>query len=298
MKRIGWLDNARADDPAAQARVATVRQDLENSGWIVGRNLQIDYRWGVINPEMAQRSGAELLSLVPDVILCAGSPGVKALQQATSSVPIVFVLVAEPVAQGFVHSLARPGANITGFTYLERTVGAKWLELITQIAPKVKRVAYIFSPKAAPYAHFYYESAESAAGKFGVQTEFNPVNEPADVEPIVARVGEDGGIIFNPDAFMLSNIQLVADVPARYRVPAIYGNTGPAKAGLDRLQPRSYGSLPGGRDVSRSHPQRREVGRSPGPAADEIRLCHQSEDRQGARHRRAADAASCRQRGD
>jgi putative tryptophan/tyrosine transport system substrate-binding protein len=155
MKRIGWLDNARADDPAAQARVATVRQDLENSGWIVGRNLQIDYRWGVINPEMAQRSGAELLSLVPDVILCAGSPGVKALQQATSSVPIVFVLVAEPVAQGFVHSLARPGANITGFTYLERTVGAKWLELITQIAPKVKRVAYIFSPKAAPYAHFY-----------------------------------------------------------------------------------------------------------------------------------------------
>jgi putative ABC transport system substrate-binding protein len=228
MRRIGWLDNARADDPAAQTRTSAVLQDLEKAGWVVGRNLQIDHRWGVTSPEMAQRLGAELLSLSPDVILCAGSPGVKALQQATSTVPIVFILVAEPVGQGIVQSLAHPGANITGFTFLERTIGAKWLSLLTEVAPKVKRVAYIFSPNAAPYAQFYYESAEAAAGKMSVQTSFNPVNEPADIEPILAQLGADGGAIFNPDAFINQNGKLAIDLPARYGVPAIYGSPGAA----------------------------------------------------------------------
>ena len=118
-------------------------------GWVVGRNLQIDYRYGVISFEMALQLGAELLSLSRDVILCAGSPGVKALQQATSTVPIVFILVAEPVDQGFVQSLAHPGGNITGFAYLERTIGAKWLALLKEIAPSAKHIPYLFSPKAA-----------------------------------------------------------------------------------------------------------------------------------------------------
>jgi putative ABC transport system substrate-binding protein len=228
MRRIGWLDNAKADDPAAQTRTAAVLQDLEKAGWVVGRNLQIDHRWGVTSPEMAQHMGAELLRLSPDVILCAGSPGVKALQQATSTVPIVFILVAEPVAQGIVQSLAHPGANITGFTFLERTIGAKWLSLLTEVAPKVKRVAYIFSPNAAPYAQFYYEAVEAAAGKLSVQTSFNPVNDPADIEPILAQLGADGGAIFNPDAFINQNFKLAVDLPARYRVPTIYGSPGAA----------------------------------------------------------------------
>ena len=231
VRRIGWMDLIRADDPVAQTRVAAVRGDLEKSGWIVGRNLQIDYRWGVTSVEIAQRSGAELLSLAPDVILCSGSPAVQALQKATNSVPIVFVLVAEPVAQGFVQSLGHPGANITGFTFLERTVGAKWLALLREAAPRTKRIAYIFNPKASPFAHFYYELIEEVAEKMFVQTSFNPVNEPTDIEPIVAQLGADGGVIFDPDAFIFNNLQLAIDLPTRYRLPAVYGTPGAAKAG-------------------------------------------------------------------
>jgi len=232
MRRIGWLEQGQPDDPNVQARISAVRQGLEQLGWVVGRNLQIDYRWGVVSFEMAQRLGGELLSLSPDVVLSVGSPGVKALQQATTSVPIVFIFVAEPVDQGFVQSLAHPGGNITGFAYLERTIGAKWLTLLTEIAPKVKHIAYVFSPKAAPYAHFYYESAQAAGEKMGAQIDINPVNEPADIEPILSHLGADGGVIFNADAFTNNNLKLEIDLAARYGVPAIYGGgSGGAKAG-------------------------------------------------------------------
>jgi putative tryptophan/tyrosine transport system substrate-binding protein len=232
VRRIGWLDNIQPDNPAAPVRAATVQQELEKLGWVVGRNLQFDHRFGVVSAEMAQRVAAELLSLKPDVILCSGSPGVQALKQATSTVPIVFISVAEPVAQGFVHDLARPGGNITGFAFLERTVGAKLLGLLTEIAPRVKHVAYVFSPKAAPYAHLYYEAADAAAGKLGVQTISNPVDAPTEIEPIIAQLGADGGAIFNPDAFISNNIKLATDLAARYRVPAIYGNAVGNKDGL------------------------------------------------------------------
>jgi putative tryptophan/tyrosine transport system substrate-binding protein len=232
MRRIGWLEQAQPDDPAGQARIMAVRKDLEQLGWVVGRNLQIDYRWGVVSPEMAQRLGGELLSLSPDLIMSVGSPGVKALQQATTTVPIVFMFVAEPVDQGFVQSLAHPGGNITGFAYIERSIGAKWLALLTEIAPRVKHVAYIFSPKAAPYAHFYYESAQAAGAQMGVRIDISPVSDVADVEPILAHVGADGGAIFNADAFTNNNLKLEIELAARYGVPAIYGGgTGGARAG-------------------------------------------------------------------
>jgi putative ABC transport system substrate-binding protein len=187
---------------------------------------------GVVSPEMAQRLGGELLSLSPDLIMSVGSPGVKALQQATTTVPIVFMFVAEPVDQGFVQSLAHPGGNITGFAYLERTIGAKWLTLLTEIAPRVKHVAYIFSPKAAPYAHFYYESAQAAGAQTGVRIDISPVSDIADVEPILAHVGADGGAIFNADAFTNNNLKQEIELAARYGVPAIYGGgSGGARAG-------------------------------------------------------------------
>jgi len=223
MRRIGWLEQAQPDDQAGQARIMAVTKDLEQLGWVVGRNLQIDYRWGVVSPEMAQRLGGELLNLSPDLIMSVGTPGVKALQQATTSVPIVFMFVTEPVDQGFVQSLAHPGGNITGFAYLERTIGAKWLALLTEIAPRVKHVAFIFSPKAAPYAHFYYESAQAAGEKMGVRIEISPVSDIADIEPILAHVGAEGGAIFNADAFTNNNLKLEIELAGRYGVPAIYG---------------------------------------------------------------------------
>jgi putative ABC transport system substrate-binding protein len=232
MRHIGWLEIGRADDPPVQARTAAAREELEKLGWVIGHNLAIDYRWGVTSFETAQRLGGQLLSLSPDLILCAGSPCVKALQQATKTVPIVFIFVVEPVDQGFVQSLAHPGGNITGFAYVERTIGAKWLALLTEIAPKVKHVTYVFSPKAASFAHFFYEVAQTAGEKMGVQVDIGPVNEPADFEPILAHLGADGGVIFGPDAFLDYNLNLAIDLAAQYRVPAIYGGGGAvAKAG-------------------------------------------------------------------
>jgi putative ABC transport system substrate-binding protein len=148
---------------------------------------------------------------------------VQSLQRANSTVPVVFVLVAEPVAQGFVQSLAHPGGHTTGFSYLEPTVGAKWLELLNQIAPRVKRVSYVFSPMASPYAPLFYKSIEAAAASLGVKTIAAPAHEPAQIEPILAGLKSDGGVVFNADAFILTNRQLAIDLAALHRVPAIYG---------------------------------------------------------------------------
>ena len=223
MRRIGWLDPAPETDPGVQARVTTVQQGLERAGWMIGRNLAIDYRWGAVDVERARRAGAELLNLAPDLILCGGTPAVQALQQATRTVPIVFVAVAEPVAQGFVQSLAHPGGNATGFSYLEPTVGAKWLELLKEIAPRVKRVAYVFGPKVSPYAPLFYKSIEAAGGRLSVETIMAPAEQPAELDPIMVRLGADGGVIFNADAFVLTNRVAAINLAARYRVPAIYG---------------------------------------------------------------------------
>ena len=202
-------------------------------GWSVGRNLAIEYRWGIFDLVRARRAGVEVVSLSPDVILCAASPAVQALQEITRTVPIVFVAVAEPVAQGFVQSLAHPGGNTTGFSYLEPTVGAKWLQLLKEIAPRIKRVAYVFNPNASPYAPLFYKSIEDAGGKLNVETIMAPAGQPAELHPIVAGLGTEGGVIFNADAFVLTNRGTAIDLVARYRVPAVYGiPTTAAEGGL------------------------------------------------------------------
>jgi putative tryptophan/tyrosine transport system substrate-binding protein len=220
MRRIGWLDPAPETDPGVQVRKTVVQQSFERTGWSIGRNITIDYRWGVFDLEQARRAGAELVSLSPDVILCAASPAVQALQEITRTVPIVFVAVAEPVAQGFVQSLAHPGGNTTGVSYLEPTIGAKWLQLLKEIAPRVKRVAYVFSPNASLYAPLFYKSIEDAGGKLSVDTIMAPTVQPAELDPIAAGLGAEGGVIFNADAFVLTNRRAAIDLMARYRVPA------------------------------------------------------------------------------
>jgi putative ABC transport system substrate-binding protein len=225
VRRVGWLDLVPESDPGAQARVVAFRQSLEKLGWTVGRNLTIDYRWGAFNIETARLAVAELLGFAPEVILCAGTRAVQALQQATRTVPIVFVLVNEPVAQGFVQSLARPGGNITGFSYMEPTVGAKWLDLLKEIAPRVTRVAVIFNPDASPYSQLYYRSIETAASKFSVETVSVPIRDLAEIEVVMTRLGNEpgGGLIFTADAFINSNRKALIELAARYRLPAIYG---------------------------------------------------------------------------
>jgi putative ABC transport system substrate-binding protein len=146
MRRIGVLSSLPADDPEATARMAAFRQALQELGWTEGRNVRIDIRWGIGDPERLRRDIAELLALAPDVILTSGSVGVAPLQQATRTVPIVFVQVTDPVGAGLVESLAQPGGNATGFTLFEYSDSRKWLELLKQIAPAVKRAAVLRDP--------------------------------------------------------------------------------------------------------------------------------------------------------
>jgi putative ABC transport system substrate-binding protein len=225
IRRVGWLDLVPESDPGARDRAVAFEQNLQKLGWMVGRNFAIDYRWGASDFEKARLAAADLLARAPDVIVCSGTPATRALQEAARTVPIVFVLVAEPVAQGFVASLAHPGGNSTGFSYMEPTVGAKWLELLKEMAPRVTRTAFIFNPDASPYSTLWYQSIEAAAPTFSVETASVPVRDLAGIETVMTRLanGPGGGLIFTADAFVLSNRKTLIELAARYRLPAIYG---------------------------------------------------------------------------
>jgi ABC-type uncharacterized transport system substrate-binding protein len=145
MRRIGVLMNLASDDAEGQARLAAFHQGLQQLGWTVGRNVQIDYRWGAGNADLIRKFAAELIAVAPDAILSTGSPSVAAFQQATRTV-IVFVTVVDPVSSGFVDTLARPGGNITGFALYDYSISGKWLQLLKEIAPRMTRAAVIRDP--------------------------------------------------------------------------------------------------------------------------------------------------------
>jgi putative tryptophan/tyrosine transport system substrate-binding protein len=167
MPRIGVLFSGPESDPARQSYVSAFRDGLAALGWTTGRNLQIDYVWNVDSPDMARAVTADMLRLKPDVLLVAGSVILTGAQQATTTTPIVFATVSEPVLQGFVASLAKPGGNITGFTNLEPFFGPKWLELLKEIAPRLTHVAVVFNPKVSPIAEAYANAIVAAAPNFG-----------------------------------------------------------------------------------------------------------------------------------
>jgi putative ABC transport system substrate-binding protein len=223
--RIGWMDFVPESDPATPARVGAFREGMEKQGWVLGRNLAIDYRWSIFDMERARATAEELLNLAPDVMFCAGSPATLALQRATRTVPVVFITVTEPVSQGIVASFSRPGGNLTGFSYLEPTIGAKWLELLKAIAPGVNRVALMFNPSSSPYSRLFYQTIEAATSKFAVQAFMALVHDASEIDPIIAMLGREpgGGLIVSADAFNLANRKLIMDLAARHRVPAIYG---------------------------------------------------------------------------
>jgi putative tryptophan/tyrosine transport system substrate-binding protein len=233
MRRIGWLHFFPESDPGSQVHAVAFRQGMEKLGWSVGRNLAIDYRWGAFNAERARPIAAELLNLAPDVIVSGGTPGVLAFQQLTRTVPIVFTVVTEPVTQGIVQSLDHPGGNITGFTYVEPAMGAKWVELLKEIAPHVTRIALVFNPDASPQSRFFYQSMEEAAPKFAVQTIIVPVRMTGDIEQTMATMGNEpgGGLIISTDTFLYANRKLIFELAARHRLPAIYGMLGTAAEG-------------------------------------------------------------------
>jgi putative ABC transport system substrate-binding protein len=224
VRRIGVLMAWDEDDPASRIVVAGLTQGLAKLGWTDGQNLTIDYRWGMFDVGRARAATLELLAKAPDVILANGTPSVQGVQSVTRTVPTVFTLVTEPVAQGFIESLAHPGGNLTGFSYLAPTIGSKWFELLKEIAPQVTRLAFIVYPPGSPYGGLFYGSIQLAAARIGVQTTLAPVYQPTEFEQVLAGFSREpgGGLIVNPEAFMATHRREIIALAARYSLPAIY----------------------------------------------------------------------------
>jgi ABC-type uncharacterized transport system substrate-binding protein len=224
IRHIGVLMLPAENDPQGRLRAAAFQQSIERLGWTIGNNIAIDYRWNIADISAARIAVAELLKLTPDVLLANGSPALPAAQQATKSIPIVFTLVNEPVAMGYVASLAHPGGNVTGFSNVEPTLGAKWLDLLKEIAPRITRVAMLFNPATAPYAEYWLNSFKAAAASFAVQAIVAPVHDTSDLESVIAAQAQEpnGGLIVMPDTFTTEHRSEITSLAAQHRLPAVY----------------------------------------------------------------------------
>jgi putative tryptophan/tyrosine transport system substrate-binding protein len=202
MRRVGVMMGT-VDDVEGQARAALLRQGFSELGWTDGRNIHIDYRWVGGDAAKAKANAAELVSQKPDVIIANTTLSLAAVRNQTSTIPIVFVAIGDPIGQGFVSSLAHPGGNITGFTAFEFATSAKWLELLKEIVPALSRIAFIFNPEAAPFAEKFVNSIKRVAPSLGVELMVSPTRDAAEIDhALVAVSGEPkGGLIVEPDAF-------------------------------------------------------------------------------------------------
>jgi putative tryptophan/tyrosine transport system substrate-binding protein len=225
VRRIGMLMAHAETDPEFLAYVAAFRDGLQKLGWSEGRNIRIDARWGALDDaESRKRSAQELVALQPDVILAQNTPPTASMLQQTRSIPIVFVIVADPVGSGFVESLARPGGNATGFTVMDPTITGKWLELLKEIAPHVKRAAFLFNPATAPYADIYMKPFKAAAASLGLDVIAAPVHNGSELESVAAAQarGLNGSLVVMPDGFLNVHRMEIISLAARYHLPAIY----------------------------------------------------------------------------
>jgi len=209
------------NDPAGRARASAFRERLEELGWAIGRNLRLDFYWGVGDPDWARSTAAQLLSLSPDVILANGTQALEPLQQATRTIPIIFIGPSDPGAQGFVQSLPHPGGNITGFVVLEPSLGGKFLGLLKEIAPHLKRVPVFVNPEVSGNRVFV-DSAINAAPALAVDLVAAPIREPTEIEPAITSLREpDCGLLIPPNTQMNTHRKIIIELAARYRLPAI-----------------------------------------------------------------------------
>jgi putative tryptophan/tyrosine transport system substrate-binding protein len=232
LRRLGVLITATEADVEAQARVAALKLGLLEHGWVEGRNLEIDYRWGGGDPGRLRAYAAELMALNPDVIFAAPSAALAAVQRATRTIPIVFAQVSDPVGAGFVASLAHPGGNITGFALFEFAIGAKWLELLKQIAPSVSRVAVIYDP-ATPSATGFLPLIEAAGRSFGVDIFVHSVRDTSEIESAISGLTAqpNGGLIALSSPLITGKRDLIISLANRNRLPTIFALRFYAEAG-------------------------------------------------------------------
>jgi putative ABC transport system substrate-binding protein len=225
MKQVGVLMSLGEDDRASQARLAAFRQAMAELGWIEGRNVRFEVRWSGGDIGRVRAYAAELVERAPDVILANGTPVTAALKQLTSSIPIVFVVVNDPVAQGYVPNVARPGANITGFSNIDYSMLGKSVELFKQLAPGVVRVAFLFNPDTYPYYETYVPLLADQLRRLSLDLIGERVRSEHEIEEVLARLAREtgNGVVLPPDPFMNTHRALVIRLAAERRLPAAFG---------------------------------------------------------------------------
>jgi len=227
VRRIGVLAPGASSDTDQRSRLKVFQDALQEMGWTNGRNVRIEIRLAGGNTERFQTYSAELVAAKPDVLLADSSPSTAALQRETRTVPIVFARVTDPVGQGFVASIARPGGNITGFTNYEPEMGGKWLELLKEAVPRIRRVALMYNPQTAPFTASFLQPIEAAARANGVALIDAPVHNASQLEAAIATQGNEpgGGLLLQTDSFLVVHRDLIVVSAARHRLPTIAGGT-------------------------------------------------------------------------
>jgi putative ABC transport system substrate-binding protein len=223
-RNIGVLMPGTESDQDGQSRITAFEQGLAKAGWSNGRNVRINYRWGALDFDRTRAFAIELVGLRPDVLFAGNTTTLAALQQATRFIPIVFTLVADPIRGGFVASLARPGGNITGFMSTEAPLAGKWIQLLKEITPEMRRAAFLFNPEAAPYSKDYFRFAEMAAASIAVELIAAPVHNETEIDAALATLAREPsyGLIVMPDAFTRLHRERIIAAAARHHLPAIY----------------------------------------------------------------------------
>jgi ABC-type uncharacterized transport system substrate-binding protein len=232
MRHLGVLQVTTADDPEMNRRIAALQGELGRLGWVEGRNLRVETRWAAGDPERIRNAAAELVALTPDVIVVNGSSGMDAMQRATRTVPLVFVVVPDPVGAGYAESLARPGGNATGFGQFEYGIGAKWLELLKELSPSLKRAGVIRDPTitAGPGQ---FGAIQSVGPSFGVEISPLNVRDANEIERVISTFArtENSGLVVTGSALAVVHRKLIISLAAKYKLPATYFATYCVKEG-------------------------------------------------------------------
>ena len=226
MRRVGVLTTFGEEDPLAQRWIGAFRKALDEAGWRQGQNIEIDYGWAAGDAGRLRNFAKQLVKRQPDLIFAVTTPAVGALLKQTRTIPIVFAVVSDPVGSGFVKTLSRPGGNVTGFTdiNIEPSLGGKWVQLVKETAPAIRRVAMLYNPATAPFAAYFLQPFEAAGPELGVQTSAVPINSDTDIEDAMTAlaVRPDGAVVVLPDAFAMIHRNRIVELAARHRLPAVY----------------------------------------------------------------------------
>jgi putative ABC transport system substrate-binding protein len=225
VRHVAFLHPYAENDAEVLARVIAFRDGLESLGWTENRNIRIEHRYSGGDLGRIRAYATELVHSAPGLIVGSGTPITAALKEATSTIPIVFNLVNDPVGQGFVASLSRPGGNITGFTFVDFPLIGKWLEMIKEIAPGVRHIALMFNPDTTPFYPAFLHELEAANKSLAVELSASPVHDEAEVEAAITALAREpgGGLIAAPDAFINNHRRAIMTLTERRRLPAIYG---------------------------------------------------------------------------